>query len=108
MKTVLFLMVLLKKYRQKYRQFFLCPPLLEENDLYRLSCHQRQFARLCFPIKHNPGLFENPSLNFFVMLRQQFQRSNRVMLFSRGAWFVSHDLRHHASWYFLPLGQAFE
>ena len=63
------------------------------------SCHHAQFTRLCFGIKFNPGLLQNPRLDFFVMHTQQVKRSHGVMLFSGRAWLVSHELRHHASRY---------
>ena len=61
-----------------------------------------------FGIKHNARLCQYPGFNLFMVQAQQLQRPYRVMLFSRGAGLVPHDLRHDAGGHFKPLGQRFE
>jgi len=73
MKTAHFSLVIFEKYRQKYRQIFLCPLQNQGNginSLHGLPCHHTQLARLGFGIEHNPGLFKYPSLYLFVVHAQ--------------------------------------
>jgi len=57
--------------------------------------HNAQFSGLCVWVKFNPGLLQNPRLYFFVMNTQQVEWTDGVVLFSRCAGLVSHDLRYH-------------
>ena len=65
-------------------------------------------AMLRSGIKHYPGLLQYPGLNLFMVHTQQLQGPHGVMLFSRGAWLVALNLRHHAHGHFKPLSQALE
>jgi len=72
------------------------------------ASHHAQRTGRCIGIKHNPGLLQNPRLYLFMVNAQQVERSYGVVLFSRGARLVPHQLCHHACGYFKPLGQALE
>ena len=89
----------------------LAPPVLpwvKRARASRFSVHSAQPARLGLGIKHNPGLFQYPRFDAFMVQAQQVERAHRVMLFCRGAGLVALNLRHNASGDFQPLGQALE
>lgn len=79
-------------------------------DLFVVTLFQLLTARSGrgFGIEHIPGLRKNPGFNLFVVDAHQFQRSHRVVLFSRRTWLMALNLRHHASGNLQPLGQGFE
>ena len=64
------------------------------------SCSCAQLARRGLGIKRHPGLFQYPSLDFFVVKSQQFQRPDGVMLFSGCTWLMALNLCHQAHGYF--------
>ena len=57
-------------------------------------------------IKHNPGLFQYPSIHLFVVHAQQIQRAADVVLFAHALRRVPLNLRTDSAGDIQPLAQA--